>query len=165
MQLLWKTLMILGLAVAAQTARAEAGPAKTAECVPGKETAAVPVPVCGYFSAVEAIFRRGSTEQDVDRLFALVTPDVRYVHDSYEADFERAAWHEAFLRNVRNGAFGEPADFCMGVTDAIVGARYTAVEYVYGSRREGRCVPREEDRKLALFELEDGRISLIEEYW
>lgn len=152
----------LGLAVAASAAPAGAAPAGSGAACGDR---GVPGPICSYFSAMESIFRRGSTADDVERLFELVTDDVRYVHETYDAAFEHGAWREAFLRNVESAAYGEPADFCFRITNYIPGNGFAAVEYEYGHEDAGTCVSRQDGRKLVLFETREGKIRLIQELW
>ena len=159
MRLIWRGIWLVGFALAAPAAHAKV------EKAPACGTGEVPAEICGYFSAIETIFKRGSTEEDVGRLFELVSEDVRYVHESYEAAFERGPWREAFLRNVRSGSYREPADFCIGITNFIPGNGFAAVEYEYGRDEGGTCISREDGRKLALFETRDGKIRLIQELW
>lgn len=157
-----RSICLLGLALAAPAANAATG---SADGSPARSASEVPVEIRNYFSAIEIIFRRGSDEEDVERLFELVSEDVRYVHESYEAEFERGPWREAFLRNVGSGSYREPADFCITLTNFIPGNGFAAVEYEYGRTESDRCVSRQDGRKLALFATRDGKISLIQELW
>jgi hypothetical protein len=157
-----RSICLLGLGLAAPAANAATGTVKQARVCAATE---VPAEICDYFSAIEIIFRRGSTENDVERLFELVSEDVRYIHETYEAEFERGPWREAFLRNVRSASYTEPADFCIKVTNFIPGNGYAAVEYEYGRTDSNLCVARGDGRKLALFATRDGKIRLIRELW
>ena len=61
--------------------------------------------VRAYFAQLDAVMRKGSSAADVDALFRLFDEDVKYQHIEYGADFDRAAWKEAFLRNLENGSY------------------------------------------------------------
>jgi hypothetical protein len=126
----------------------------------------VPASVAAYFERLEDVFRAGSDAADVDRLLALFSEDGRYVHLKYEADFDLAAWRAAFLSNIERGAFTASADDCIAVTNHIPGDGVAAIEYAYGTRgRAGDCQPGGDERLLALFHLEGGRIGKVEELW
>ena len=127
---------------------------------------APPASVQAYFERLEAVFRADSDAADVDRLLALFTPEGRYVHLKYEADFDLAAWRAAFLGNIARGAFTAAADACIAITNHIPGDGVAAIEYAYGTRGPGGgCEPGEDERLLALFRLEGGRIGKVEELW
>lgn len=127
---------------------------------------APPASVQAYFERLEAVFRADSDAADVDRLLALFTPEGRYVHLRYEADFDLAAWRAAFLRNIERGAFTAAADACIAITNHIPGDGVAAIEYAYGTRGPGGgCEPGEGERLLALFHLEGGKIGKVEELW
>src|SRR5690606_12040385 len=113
-----------------------------------------------------AVLPADSDAADVDRLLVLFTPEGRYVHLRYEADFDLAAWRAAFLGNIARGAFTAAADACIAITNHIPGDGVAAVEYAYGTRGPGGgCEPAEDGRLLALFHLEGGRIGRVEELW
>jgi hypothetical protein len=158
----WRSICLLGFGLAASAANASTDTPNQSQACAASE---VPAEICDYFSAIEIIFRRGSTENDVERLFELVSEDVRYIHETYEAEFERDPWREAFLRNVRSSSYSEPADFCIRVTNFIPGNGYAAVEYEYGRTDSNLCVARGDGRMLALFATRDGKIRLIRELW
>ena len=119
------------------------------------------------FERLSAVYRRGSTTDDVDRLFDLFAPDVRYVHAAYDADFAHAAWREAFLANLTRGAYDKGDDELIEVTQVIHGRRHAAVEYRYVRRASDGTLQPADDQGglLVLFAFEGDRIVLIEEYW
>lgn len=120
-----------------------------------------------YFKRLSAVYKEGSTSADVDRLFELLAPDVRYVHKEYEANFERAEWRDAFIGNLKRGAYGKDESELIEVTKLIHGRRYSAVEYRYMRRRDDGTLEPADDQGglLALFGFDGERIALIEEYW
>jgi hypothetical protein len=128
------------------------------------EEAPPPVAV-SYFERLDAIYRTGSTPDDIARLFELMTDDVRYVHRDYGADFDRAAWEAAFARLHGEGRYSAPAEFCTFITNSIAGKMHHAIEYIEGAIKDGACTPTQDPRKLVLFEIEDEQISRIDELW
>ena len=152
--------MTLLLAAALALASSPAGAAPDSRPAP-------PASVQAYFERLEAVFRADSDAADVDRLLALFTPEGRYVHLKYEADFDLAAWRAAFLGNIERGAFTASADDCIVITGHIPGDGVAAVEYAYGTRGPGGdgCRPDSDERLLALFHLEGERIGKVEELW
>jgi hypothetical protein len=151
--------MTLLLAAALALASSPGGAAPVSRPAP-------PASVQAYFERLEAVFRADSDAADVDRLLALFTPEGRYVHLKYEADSDLAAWRAAFLRNIERGAFTAAAEACIAITNHIPGDGVAAIEYAYGTRGPGGgCEPGEDERLLALFRLEGGRIGRVEELW
>lgn len=119
-----------------------------------------------YFARLGQVFQAGSAEQDVEHLFELFHPDVKYQHLDYEADFALDEWKAAFLRNLEGGAYKAPAKASIQVQKMIHGKHHTAVEYAYGTLDEqGQWHPDNDERLLALFGFEDGKIVLVREYW
>jgi len=125
----------------------------------------VPPVIERYYEALDTVYTSGSTRQDIDRLFTLFTDDVRYIHRNYGADFGREEWIAAFERNRRNGAYTNEPNVCMTITNVIPGNGYAAIEYAEGDAASGECVPDGPERLLAVFKVEDGKISMIEELW
>ena len=120
-----------------------------------------------YFERLSAVYREDSTTADIDRLFELFAPNVRYAHKEYDANFERAEWKAAFTGNLERGAYTKDKDELIQVTEIIHGRSYSAVEYRYMRRtNEGKLEPADEQGGLlALFGFDRDRIVLIEEYW
>jgi hypothetical protein len=120
-----------------------------------------------YFERLSAVYRRGSTSSDIDRLFELFAPDVRYAHKEYDVNFECKEWRSAFNSNLQRGAYDKDRNELIEVTKVIHGQRYSAVEYTY-MRREPDGTLRAADAQGGLFALigfKGDRIVLIEEYW
>ncbi len=137
--------------------------ANTAE--PDSSELDVPPVVQQYFESLDRIQRTGSTIEDIDQLFTLVNDNVRYVHKNFDAEFNRTTWYAAFQRNLLNGRYQQETSFCSSLTNMIPGNGYVAVEYVYGNLTAGKCVPKDDDRRLAIIKIEDDKISLVEELW
>lgn len=120
-----------------------------------------------YFERLSAVYRQGSTSADVDRLFELFAPGVRYVHKEYEASFELTAWKEAFNANLQRGAYAKHPDEFIDIPEIIHGRRHSAVEYRYMRRTpDGKVVPADDQGGLlVLFGFDGKKIVLVEEYW
>lgn len=120
-----------------------------------------------YFERLSAVYRQGSTSADVDRLFELFAPTVRYAHKEFDANFERAEWKEAFLGNLQRGAYAKPPAESIEVPRIIHGRNHSAAEYRYMRRRQdGKLEPADDQGGLlVLFGFEGDRIVLVEEYW
>jgi hypothetical protein len=120
-----------------------------------------------YFDRLSAVYRRGSTSADVERLFDLFAPNVRYVHKEYDANFERAEWKDAFDGNLKRGAYRKDRNELIEITKVIHGRRHSAVEYRYMRRAEDGTLQPADDQGglLVLFGFDGDRILLIEEYW
>ena len=117
-----------------------------------------------YHRALDAVFREGSTEADVDALFSILHDQVRYVHAAYEADFETDAWRAAFVGNLHRGAYRNGPERQIGILRAIHGMDAVAVEYAHGEvLPDGNW--KSGEPLLVLFRFTEGRIALIEELW
>lgn len=120
-----------------------------------------------YFERLSSVYRKGSTTADIDRLFNLFAPDVRYSHKEFDANFERLEWKDAFKGNLERGAYNKDKDELIEVAKIIHGRRHSAVEYRYMRRtKDGTLEPADDQGGLlALFGFDGERIVLIEEYW
>ena len=120
-----------------------------------------------YFERLSAVYRKGSTSADIERLFSLFAPDVRYAHKEYDANFERAEWKDAFSGNLKRGAYNKDKNELIEITELIHGRSHSAVEYRYMRRtNDGKLEPADDQGGLlALFGFDGERIVLIEEYW
>ncbi|MFT5142886.1 MAG: CubicO group peptidase (beta-lactamase class C family) [Rhodothermales bacterium] len=117
-----------------------------------------------YFSALDQISRQGSTIEYVDGLLAQMHETARYIHLTYEADFTRETWREAFARNLARGAYTNGPENEARILYSIPGLDHLAVEYAHGTVGDDG-VWSEGERKLVLFQFKDGKISRIEELW
>ena len=127
--------------------------------------AEAPAIIHAYFEHLNRIFRSGSTMADVEALLALCNENIRYIHKEYEAEFNRTTWRQAFERHMQAGRYQGPADHCSTITLCIPGKGYFAIEYFYGKTKEGQCQPKDSKRLLAIFKIENDKISQIEELW
>jgi len=117
-----------------------------------------------YFSALDDVGRKGSTIKTIDSLLALVHDDVRYIHVEYQADFTKESWREAFIRNLKRGAYQHTQNHKIRVINTIFGKNHVAVEYSHGVINPSGLWQKD-DALLVLFGFKDDKISLIKELW
>ncbi len=118
-----------------------------------------------YFELIGDVFKKGSTEADINKLFELFDPNVKYQHFEYGADFNHADWKEAFIGNLKRGAYSKGQDEEIKVLSYIHGKSHSAVAYAYGRQGSDGWIPENEEKLLALFGFEKGKIVLVKEYW
>lgn len=117
-----------------------------------------------YFSALDKISRKGSSENDIDTLLSLTHEQVEYIHLAYDANFTKSIWRQAFVRNLERGSYQNTDKNQIRITKQIFGNNYTAIEYSHGLiQADGTWQATEP--LLALFGFTDGKISLIKELW
>ncbi len=122
--------------------------------------------VRAYFNNLDVVFREGSNAEDIDALFQIFHPDVKYEHVEYQADFDFESWKEAFISNLNRGAYKKGANESIKITKMIHGKTHMAVEYGYGTiDNEGLWMPSENVGLLILFGFKEDKISLVKEYW
>lgn len=117
-----------------------------------------------YFSALDEVYREGSSVADIDHLLSLLHDEVRYVHVDYEADFDRNSWREAFIGNLERGAYRNGPENEMRISNVIHGKNHIAVEYSHGIVQPDGTFE-SGNPLLVLFTFTDDKISLIEELW
>jgi hypothetical protein len=120
--------------------------------------------VNSYFDALDKVAKKGSTEKDVDALLALMHDNVNYVHVEYKANFDKASWRKAFLRNLKLARYQNTEKNQQRIIKHILGKNYIAVEYSHGVVLDNGQWQATEPL-LALFGFTDGKISLIKELW
>lgn len=118
-----------------------------------------------YFARLDVIYREGSSVADIDALFELFHEDVRYEHVAYEAEFDNSAWRQAFLDNLKRGAYKKGTFESTSILKTIPGSSHVAVEYAYGRRNEAGSWTQESAGMLILFGFQGDRIILVREYW
>ncbi|MDO3384740.1 hypothetical protein QWI17_02685 [Gilvimarinus sp. SDUM040013] len=119
-----------------------------------------------YFDKLTVVYRLGSTPADIEALFAELHPSVRYEHIRYGAAFSRDDWQDAFVRNQENDAYQNDSELMIQVSNAIQGDSHIAVAYSYGRVDEhGDWQPDGDQDLMALFTIENGKISRVQEYW
>lgn len=120
--------------------------------------------VTAYFQALDKVAQKGSTVEDIDALLALMHDDVKYIHVEYQANFDKATWRKAFIRNLNRGFYQNDSSHEKRVLNKIYGKNHVAIEYARGIKQADGSWQQEEPL-LALFGFTDGKISLVKELW
>lgn len=117
-----------------------------------------------YFSGLDKVSRKGSSIKDIDALLALTHDQVEYIHVEYQANFNKTSWREAFIRNIKRGAYQKGKENEMRILNTIFGKNHIAIEYSHGVvQQDGSW--QQTKPLLILFGFTDGKISLIKELW
>ena len=117
-----------------------------------------------YFEALDKVARRGSTAADIDALLNGMHDEVRYLHLEYDANFDKASWRSAFLRQLKLGNYQNGPENRIEILNAIHGKRHLAVEYSHGLvDAKGQWQPG--TPYMALFAFEGDKITEIKELW
>ncbi|MCG7561337.1 MULTISPECIES: hypothetical protein [Pseudoalteromonas] len=117
-----------------------------------------------YFDALDTVSYKGSTVANIDALIGLMHDEVKYEHVEYLANFDKASWRRAFLRNYESGRYDSDTNREIRVLRTIPGKNHIAVEYAYGFNQADGSWQQQEPR-LAVFGFKEGKISLIRELW
>lgn len=118
-----------------------------------------------YFTCLDAVYREGSTLEDIEALFGLFDENVVYEHIAYDARFDKASWKEAFTRNLNNGSYNKSENERIGILKSIHGGSHLAVEYAYGRTDDTGNWSQKSDGLLILFGFHNDKIVLVREYW
>ncbi|MCC2616546.1 nuclear transport factor 2 family protein [Aestuariibacter halophilus] len=118
-----------------------------------------------YYQHISRILMAGSSAEDVDRFLGGLHDDVRYVHAEYSADFDKAIWRRAFLRQLDKGRYTNSSDATPTINRIIHGFNTAAVEVVsrYNDDDSGELLT--SPPRLAIFTFEDGKIVAIRDHW
>lgn len=117
-----------------------------------------------YFSALDKISRNGSSIKDIDTLLDLTHDQVEYIHVTYDANFTKSTWRQAFMRNLERRAYKNTDINQIRITNQIFGNNYTAIEYSHGLLQQDGTWQATEPL-LVLFGFTDSKISSIKELW
>ncbi|WP_188151071.1 hypothetical protein [Teredinibacter waterburyi] len=119
-----------------------------------------------YFERLGEVYKKGSKAEDIVNLFGLFSPEVRYEHIEYEANFNKQEWQVAFTENHKRGAYSAANNSVITVKNYIFGKSHVAIEYSYGEISEtGDWVAKGDQNLLALFGFKGKKINLVREYW
>ncbi|WNC72867.1 nuclear transport factor 2 family protein [Thalassotalea psychrophila] len=102
---------------------------------------------------------KGASQKDIDAVAALLAEDMRYQHQNYNADLSK----EQFIQGLAN-YMGVADSLTSKITNKIVGDKAVTVSFISTTVMDGST---ETDAKplMRLFEINNGKISLIREYW
>lgn len=120
--------------------------------------------VKSYFSAYDNISRKGSNVEDIDHLLSMLHDSVEYIHIEYAAQFDKESWRNAFIRNLKRGAYQNTVENEIRILNSISGKNHIAVEYSHGVvQKNGDW--KQAEPLLVLFSFRDGKISQVKELW
>lgn len=115
-----------------------------------------------YYDLNLKTFQKGSTIQDIDKIFELFTDDFTYVHPKYGGIYSRKDLYNGYVRNQKNGQYnGEIV--AIKVENKIIGLNVVVIERKYIIKNEEGAKTGE--LQVTLFEFKQGKISKIFEYW
>lgn len=108
-------------------------------------------------AAQNQVMLKGSTQADVDKLFALYSDDFVYRHDAYGGNYSKEQLYTNTLRLLAMGKYDKTEP------------RYRIISQISGYN--GVAVERQEKYKgvvknhLAVFEFRENKVTKISEYW
>ncbi len=111
-----------------------------------------------YYRLNLIVFQKGSTVKDIDAIFELFTDDFVYIHPRYGGTYTREDLYKGYVRNQKNGGYnGRVTD--IRVENMIIGLNAVATEkrFIQGSEVG--------EPEMTLFELREGKIFRITEFW
>lgn len=119
-----------------------------------------------YFDQLSVVYRKDSKAKDIENLFKSLHPAVDYEHLNYQAKFNKEQWKNAFLNNLKRGAYQSDKADVIRVDQTIYGKGYVAASYSYGEINEkGNWLAKGDQGLLVVFKIEDGKIISVKEYW
>ena len=115
-----------------------------------------------YYDLNLKVFQADSSVEDIDRIFDLFTDDFEYVHPKYGGTYSRQDLYEGYVNNRENGAYNGSITE-IRVVNRITGLNAVAVEKRFITQSKG--VSEEGLAEMTLFEIRNGKIARIREYW
>ncbi|KGJ88758.1 nuclear transport factor 2 family protein [Thalassotalea sp. ND16A] len=102
---------------------------------------------------------KGAVVSDIENVALLLAEDMRYQHPNYSADLTK----KEFIQGLKN-YMGVADSLSTEIIDKIEGLNAISITYVSTTEMNGAT---EVDKKplMRLFEFNDGKITLIKEYW
>jgi hypothetical protein len=115
-----------------------------------------------YYKLNIKVFQANSTVEDIDAIFNIFTEDFTYVHPKYGGVYSRENLYQGYIRNQKNGGYnGRVAD--IKINKMIVGLNAVVVEKQFINKTTTGT--EDGEPQMTLFELKNGKISKIFEYW
>ena len=115
-----------------------------------------------YYKLNIKVFQANSTVEDIDAIFNIFTEDFTYVHPKYGGVYSRENLYQGYVRNQKNGGYnGRVAD--IKINKMIVGLNAVVVEKQFINKTTTGT--EDGEPQMTLFELKNGKISKIFEYW
>lgn len=114
-----------------------------------------------YYKTLEGVRQESSSEADVEKLLSLLSDDFRYEHPRFGADGDKKEMRDGLIY-----VLGKQRNSSIKIENYIEG-----LDAVFVKIESGAEVKRDSEWKLssgpetALFEIKDGKILRIHEYW
>lgn len=118
-----------------------------------------------YYSKINQAVQRHSTEEHIDTFLATLHDDVVYLHDEYEAEFNKSTWRQAFLRQMERGSYANTTQASTLVKSVIHGYQTAAVEFVSRYAENDDSALTASPPRLAIFKFKDNKIVFIQDHW
>jgi len=102
---------------------------------------------------------KGAAQSDIDAVAALLSDEMRYQHPNYSADLSKSEFVEGLVNYM-----GVADSLTSKVVNKIVGDKAVTIAIISTTVMNGKT---EIDPKplMRLFEVNNGKITLIKEYW
>ncbi len=114
-----------------------------------------------YYKALDNVRQESSTANDVEKLIQLLSNDFRYEHPRFGADGDRKEMREGLIY-----VLGKQRNSTTKIENYIEGLNAVFVKIESGGevKKDGGWEV-SSGPETALFEIKDGKVSRIHEYW
>lgn len=118
-----------------------------------------------YYAKINQAVIQDSTPENVENFLAVLHDDVTYLHEEYEAKFDKDIWRKAFLRQMDLGRYDDTIASNTQVISIIHGYQTAAVEFVSRYRNRDDADFNSSPTRLAIFKFKDNKIVFIQDHW
>lgn len=112
--------------------------------------------VLAFNHLTNQVFSPGSTQQDLDALFAMYTDDFLYEHPKYGGVYSRGILYNNSLKHIAAGKYD--GTYQQKITNTIIGEAAATIAWVIPSDPEKK-------QHMTLIEFDGDKIKFIKEYW
>jgi hypothetical protein len=112
--------------------------------------------VLAFNRLTNQVFSQGSTQQDLDALYAMYTDDFLYEHPKYGGVYSRGVLYNNSLKHLAAGKYD--GTYQQQITNTIVGEGAATIAWVIPSDPEKK-------QHMTLIEFNGDKIKFIKEYW
>ena len=112
--------------------------------------------VVAFNGLTNQVFSQGSTQQDLDALYAMYTDNFIYEHPKYGGVYSRGVLYNNSLKYINDGKYD--GTYQQQITNTILGENAATIAWI---------VPSDPDKKenMTLIEFKGNKIIYIKEYW
>lgn len=118
-----------------------------------------------YYQKINLSVVQQSTTENVDVFLGSLHEDVVYLHEEYEAKFDKTIWRKAFLRQMERGGYANTVEANTVLKSVIHGYQTAAVEFVSQYRNQEDTEVTSSPSRLAIFKFKDSKIVFIQDHW